>query len=153
MDDVKWVCRHFDQLTVRELYAIIKLRNEVFVVEQNCVFQDADDKDQQSYHLGGLIGDELVAYSRLVPAGVSYSYNSIGRVITSPKHRKEGLGKALMTEAIRQMENLFGKHSIKIGAQLYLKKFYEGFGFRQSSETYLEDGIPHIKMLLENKMP
>ena len=153
MNDVKWVCKRFDELTAHELYAIIKLRNEVFVVEQNCVFQDADDKDQYCYHLNGLIRDELVAYSRLVPAGISYSYNSIGRVITSPAHRKEGLGKALMTEAIRQIENLFEKQSIKIGAQLYLRKFYEGFGFRQSSETYLEDGIPHIEMLLEHPTP
>jgi ElaA protein len=149
MNDVKWVCKHFDELTAHELYAIIKLRNEVFVVEQTCVFQDADDKDQYCYHLCGFVSNKLVAYARLVPAGISYSYNSIGRVITSPGHRKEGLGKALMTEAIRQVEKLFGRNSLKIGAQLYLKDFYEGFGFRQCGEMYLEDGIPHIEMVLE----
>ena len=150
MDDIKWVCKHFNELTVHELYALIKLRNEVFVVEQNCVFQDADDNDQHCFHLCGLVGNVLVAYARIVPAGVTYPYNSIGRVITSPAYRKEGFGKALMTEAIKQVENLFGKKPIKIGAQLYLKRFYQDFGFRQTGEMYLEDGIPHIEMLLEH---
>ena len=147
---ITWVCQPFDELTVHELYAIIKLRNEVFVVEQNCVFQDADDKDQFCFHLSGLtINNKLAAYARLVPAGVSYSYISIGRVITSPGHRKEGFGKALMRQAINECYRLFGKQPIKIGGQLYLKDFYESFGFKQTSKMYLEDDIPHIEMVLE----
>jgi ElaA protein len=141
------MCKPFDGLDVHELYAIIKLRNEVFVVEQNCVFQDADNKDQQCYHLSGTINNELVAYARLVPAGVSFENISIGRVITSPAHRKSGFGKSLMTKAIEECNELFGEQSIQIGAQLYLKDFYQSFGFNQISDMYLEDDIPHIEML------
>jgi ElaA protein len=149
MHALTWVCKSFDELNPHELYAIIKLRNEVFVVEQNCVFQDADDKDRYCYHLCGLAGNELAAYARLVPAGISYPYISIGRVVTSPVHRKAGIGRALMTQAINECYRLFGKQTIKIGAQLYLKDFYQSFGFRQTGEMYLEDDIPHIEMLLE----
>ncbi|WP_018616728.1 GNAT family N-acetyltransferase [Segetibacter koreensis] len=147
MQNIKWTCKYFHELTPYELYDVVKLRNEVFVVEQNCVFQDADDKDQKCYHLMGFVDDELVAYARLVPAGVSYKYISIGRVVTSRKVRSKGAGKALLDMAISQCNLLFGEQSIKIGAQLYLKKFYEGFGFKQTSDIYDEDGIPHIKML------
>lgn len=147
MHDIEWICKYFDVLTPFELYAIIKLRNEVFVVEQNCVFQDADDKDQECYHLMGQVKNELAAYARLVPAGISYEYISIGRIVTSPAFRSKGAGKALLTAAIDQCNLLFGEQTIQIGAQLYLKKFYESFGFRQTTEVYDEDGIPHIKML------
>lgn len=149
MHALTWVCKPFDELNSHELYAIIKLRNEVFVVEQNCVFQDADDKDRYCHHLCGLVGNELAAYARLVPAGISYPYISIGRVVTSPVHRKAGIGRALMTQAINECYRLFGKQTIKIGAQLYLKDFYQSFGFRQTGGMYLEDDIPHIEMLLE----
>ena len=148
MLSINWKCKSFDALTPYELYDIIKLRNEVFVVEQKCVFQDADNKDQQCYHLLGFVGSDLAAYARLVPKGVSYDDKiSIGRVVTSPAHRGAGAGKALMAKAIEQCISLFGEQSIKIGAQLYLKKFYESFGFVHSSEVYDEDGIPHIKMI------
>jgi ElaA protein len=147
MHRISWKCTFFDALTPYELYAIIKLRNEVFVVEQNCVFQDADDKDQHCYHLMGFAGEELAAYARLVPSGVSYPFISIGRVVTSPNFRRGGAGKRLMEKAISECYQLFGRQTIKIGAQLYLKKFYERFGFKQSSESYLEDEIPHIEML------
>jgi len=147
MLQVNWQCKFFDALTPSQLYDIIKLRNQVFVVEQNCVFQDADDKDQQCYHLMGFVEGELAAYTRLVPAGVSYNYISIGRVVTASKYRNTGLGKALMMQSIDECFRLFGKQTIKIGAQLYLKKFYEGFSFTQSSDMYLEDDIPHIEML------
>jgi ElaA protein len=121
---------------------------EVFVVEQNCVYQDADCKDLKCHHLIGTINNTIAAYSRLVPAGVSYNnLMSIGRVITSPAYRKSGAGKALMQKSIEQCYELFGKQPIKIGAQLYLKKFYESFGFEQTSDVYDEDGIPHIEML------
>jgi len=149
MDGIVWKCKAFDSLTRFELYAIIRLRNEVFVVEQKCVFQDADNKDQQCFHLMGYIDSQLAAYARLVPAGVSYNYISIGRVITSPMFRNAGVGKALMQQAIEYCNSLFNKQPIKIGAQLYLKKFYEGFGFRQTGEVYDEDGINHIYMLKE----
>lgn len=146
MENIKWLCKPFETLTPKELYAIIRLRNEVFVVEQNCVFQDADNKDQKCIHLLGFIGEELVAYSRLVPPFISYDEMSIGRVVTSPAHRNEGLGKALMEQSILECEKLFEIGPIKIGAQLYLKKFYGNFGFVQSSEVYDEDGIDHIEM-------
>jgi ElaA protein len=144
--DIQWTLKHFSELTPVELYAALQLRNEVFVVEQNCVFQDADDKDQSSYHLLGFYHDKLVAYTRLVPPGVAYDEPSIGRVITSPSVRGTGAGKKLMDVSIEKIYQLYGMHPIKIGAQLYLKKFYEGFGFVQTGEPYLEDGIPHIYM-------
>ena len=147
MPGIQWSCKYFDALTPFELYDIIKLRNEVFVVEQNCVFQDADAKDQKCYHLMGLVENQLAAYARLVPPGVSYEYVSIGRIVTSPAYRAKGVGKALLVAAINQCNSLFGEQTIKIGAQLYLKKFYEGFGFRQTSDVYDEDGIPHIMMI------
>jgi ElaA protein len=142
-----WLLKRFDELTPYQLYAILQLRNEVFVVEQNCVFQDADDKDQNSYHLMGFSDNKLVAYTRLVPAGVSYEQASIGRVVTSPSVRRSGAGKLLMQQSIDSLYTLFGKVPIKIGAQLYLQHFYESFGFERISDIYLEDGIEHIYML------
>ena len=147
MQDIEWLCKYFDELTAHELYAILKLRNEVFVVEQNCVFQDADDKDQKCYHLMGILQNKLAAYARLVPAGAAYKNVSIGRIVTSPQFRNRGAGKALMTSAISQCNELFNEQTIQIGAQLYLKKFYESFGFKQTSDVYDEDGIPHIEMI------
>ena len=150
---IKWTLKKFDELTPHELYAILQLRNEVFVVEQNCVFQDADNKDPFSYHLMGWKNKTLVAYSRIIPVSVAYdSLPSIGRVVTSPKVRRTGVGKILMQQSIEKSEKLFGKSAIKLGAQLYLKKFYESFGFIQSSETYLEDGIPHIEMVRQERV-
>ncbi len=143
-----WTCKPFDELTTRELYALLQLRSEVFVVEQNCVFQDMDDKDQYSWHLMGWHNNLLAAYTRLVPAGISFQEVSIGRVVTSPKMRKSGAGRTLMNKSIETTHRIFGKQAIRIGAQLYLKKFYESFGFQQSSDIYLEDGIEHIEMLL-----
>ena len=144
-----WIFKKFDELTPGELYACLQLRNEVFVVEQNCVFQDADDKDQICYHLMCWEGKKLLAYTRIAPPGICYEESSIGRVVSSPSVRGKGTGKLLMQKSIELVYSLFGKGSaIKIGAQLYLKKFYESFGFKQSSDIYIEDGIEHIKMLL-----
>ncbi len=149
MEQINWLCKHFNQLTASELYVILQLRNEVFVVEQNCVFQDADDKDQECYHLCGFLNGQLAAYARLVPAGVGYrEHIAIGRVITSPKFRNSGLGRHLMQRAIEACNNLFGTQTIKIGAQQHLEHFYGSFGFKQVGEPYLEDNIPHIVMLL-----
>ena len=146
-----WVCKKFGELTAEELYAILRLRSEVFVVEQNCVFLDMDNKDQYCDHLAGWQGDKLVGYARIVPAGISYSESSIGRVVSSPSTRKTGMGKKLMKESIEQIRNLFHTDTIRIGAQLYLQKFYESFGFTRDGEIYLEDNIPHILMLKEPK--
>ena len=144
---VHWVLKKFDELTPYELYAILQLRNAVFVVEQACVFQDADDKDQGSYHLMGFSKSSLVAYTRLLPPGLAYDQASIGRVVTAPAARRNGIGKILMKQSINAVYSLFGSGAIKIGAQLYLKAFYESFGFVQTGTPYLEDGIPHIYML------
>lgn len=143
-----WLCKKFDALTSHELYAILQLRNEVFVVEQNCVFQDADNKDQYCYHLMGWQENDLAAYSRILPPEISYSESSIGRIVTSPKARRNGIGRELVKQSIEELYILFGKIPIKIGAQMYLQKFYESFGFKQTSDIYLEDDIPHIEMLL-----
>src|SRR6266540_4301244 len=139
---VNWLLKKFDDLTSQELYAILQLRNEVFVVEQNCVFQDAYNKDQLSYHLMGWNDEMLVAYSRIIPPGIVYEFPSIGRVVTSPHARRNGKGKNLMKESIEAVQKLFGNVTIKLGAQLYLKNFYESFGFIQTGDIYLEDGIP-----------
>ena len=145
---LKWICKKFDELTPEELYNIIRLRNEIFVVEQNCVFQDADNKDQLSYHFMGIENGELVAYTRLIPAGVSYKEASIGRVVISIPERGKGTGRELMDLSIIELYKIWGKQPIRIGAQLYLKNFYESFGFQQNSNIYIEDGIDHIEMIL-----
>lgn len=144
---IQWSLKKFEELSPFQVYEILQLRNEVFVVEQNCVFQDADDKDQGSYHLLGVNENKLVAYTRIVPPGLIYEEASIGRVVTSPAVRRSGAGKLLMEESISSVFKLFGKRPIKIGAQLYLKAFYQTFGFEQVSDIYLEDGIEHIYML------
>ena len=144
---IEWTCKTFKELTVHELYAILQLRNEVFVLEQNCPYQDADNKDQKSWHFCGWLGETLVAYVRLLPPGVSFTETSIGRVVTSPAHRKGGFGRLLMQNAIEQSGLIFGKQNIRIGAQLYLRKFYESLGFKQCSNMYLEDNIEHIEMM------
>ena len=142
-----WVLKPFESLTPHELYAILRLRSEVFVMEQNCIFLDMDNKDQFSYHLMGWDGNKLVASTRLLAPGKSYNYMSIGRVVTSPAFRGKGAGKELMNVSIEKCYELFGKGPIKIGAQLYLKQFYKSFGFKQTSDMYLEDNIEHIEMI------
>lgn len=145
---MNWVLKKFEDLTPHELYAILQLRNEVFVVEQNCAYQDADNKDLHSFHLMGWKDNKLVAYTRLLPPGLSYPEPSIGRVVTSPSVRKEGYGRELMKTSIDKVYNLFGHQPVRIGAQLYLKNFYASLGFQQMSGIYLEDGIEHIEMIL-----
>ena len=145
---MRWVLKKFPELTPEELYELLRLRAAVFVVEQTCAFQDLDNKDQHCYHLLGYLEHELVAYTRLVPPGISYTAASIGRVVTSPDHRKKGYGKILMQESIATCDSLFGKQTIIIGAQCYLEAFYNSFGFVASGDIYLEDGIEHIEMTL-----
>lgn len=144
---IKWVVKEFNALSPHELYAILRLRSEVFVVEQNCAYLDLDNKDQFSYHLLGFQDNTLVAYSRLIPPGGSYKEASIGRVANLPSLRRSGLGKLLIEMSIKHAEELFGKKPIRIGAQHYLKNFYHAFGFEQMSDVYDEDGIEHIEML------
>jgi ElaA protein len=147
---ITWTIREFSSLTPNELYAILQLRSEVFVVEQNCVFLDMDNKDQGSMHLMGWENDKLVAYSRIVPPDLIYKQPSIGRVVTSPGNRRSGMGRILMNESITRTVALYGDRDIKIGAQFYLKGFYESLGFIQTSDIYLEDGIQHIEMILKS---
>lgn len=143
----EWICKKFEELTPYELYAILRLRSEVFVVEQNCVYLDADNKDQECWHFAGWDNNLPIAYVRLVPPGKSFKEPSIGRVVTSPKYRTGGHGRVLMQKAIGLCKEKYGSQSIRIGAQLYLKKFYESLGFVQGSDSYLEDGIEHIEMI------
>ncbi|MFQ5445621.1 MAG: GNAT family N-acetyltransferase [Saprospiraceae bacterium] len=142
-------CKAFHELTAPQLYTIMVLRQEVFVVEQNCVYLDADGKDYSSYHLMGYDdGGKLVAYARLMPRGTSYeNHASIGRVVTAATHRRKGLGRALMKVALDTMEQIFPGEDIKVGAQVYLREFYESLGFVVSGAEYLEDGIPHYPMV------
>lgn len=147
---LQWNCKRFEELSAAELYELLRLRSEVFVVEQNCVFLDMDGMDQGCWHLMGTNeSGELVAYTRLVPPGTIYPMASIGRVVSAPAARSTGAGRALMQESIERVYNLFGKGDIKIGAQYYLKNFYSSFGFEQVSDIYLEDGIEHIYMILK----
>jgi ElaA protein len=144
----QWACKTFQELSVEELYSVLRLRSDVFVVEQNCIFLDQDNKDQYCYHIMGWEGKNLVASTRLVPKGVSYpDYHSIGRVVNNRDFRGLGLGKELMEYSIEKCIEHFGNGQIKIGAQLYLKRFYESLGFVQSSDVYDEDGIDHIEMI------
>ncbi len=146
MTSFEITCKPFNDLSPHELYDILRLRSEVFVVEQNCVFLDADDKDQYCDHVM-VRTDQLVATARLVPPGVIYPEMSVGRIVSHLSARGSGAGKAVVRESIRILESKFGKQPIRIGAQYYLRKFYESFGFEQCSDIYDEDGIDHIHML------
>lgn len=146
--EFKYIIKAFNNLSATELYAILRLRSEVFVVEQNCVYLDTDNKDLKCHHLMLFnIDEELVAYARLVPPGISFTEMSIGRVVTSPKVRGTGAGRRLMNIAIENCVLIFGEGSIKIGAQAYLRSFYGSLGFNEVGEVYDEDGIPHIDMI------
>lgn len=143
--------KSFSQLTTMQLYQLIKLRVDVFVVEQNCPYSELDNKDHQQdvYHLLGYQGDKLIACARLLPKGVSYPSVSIGRVAISKSHRGGGFGHQLLQEALSACDLLWPGESIEIGAQEYLSEFYQHHGFIPTSAMYLEDDIPHIDMKLE----
>jgi len=142
----------FAELDTSLLYDIMVLRQDVFIVEQNCPYLDADGKDQESYHLVGINeSDEVLAYTRLLPQGVSYdNYCSIGRVVTSSKVRGQGAGKDIMIKSIELCKTLFPKQKIKISAQTYLDRFYTELGFQSTGESYLEDDIPHQAMIYKD---
>ena len=142
----KYKIKTFSQLTITELYEILQLRAEVFVVEQDCVYQDVDGKDQKALHVFGLKNHQIVAYTRIFKPGDYFENTSIGRVVVSEKERKYGYGHELMTASIKAIKEHFNEDKITISAQVYLKKFYESHRFIKVGEEYLEDGIPHIRM-------
>jgi len=143
-----WSIVHFDDLSVNQLFDLLSLRTEVFIVEQNCPYQDADEKDRKSYHVMGYDKrNKLMAVSRVLPPGISYSEISIGRIATSLEHRNKKYGHEMMQVCIGYIYRKFGKNPIRISAQEHLKKFYEKHGFIQVSKPYQEDGILHIEML------
>ncbi|MBO3838683.1 GNAT family N-acetyltransferase [Streptococcus suis] len=144
---MQWEIKAFDQLSLQELYGILTLRVDVFVVEQACPYPEVDDKDPNCLHLLGTDEGELVAYLRILPAGLSYDEVSIGRVVIKSSHRGKGLGRPMMEQAIHFITNEWKERQIKIGAQAHLEKFYSSLGFEPVSEVYLEDGIPHLDML------
>jgi ElaA protein len=147
MSGLQWRCLTFEQLSTQDLYAVLQLRSEVFVVEQNCVFQDMDGSDAQALHLLGEQGGALVAYARCFGPGIKYSEASIGRVITRGSLRGTGAGHVLMREALRVCHSHWPSAPVRIGAQARLQDFYREHGFEPASGLYLEDGIDHIEML------
>lgn len=143
---LKFILKRFNELSVPELYELLQLRSEVFVVEQNCIYQDLDGKDEKALHLFGVYNDKIVAYSRLFAPGYYFEEASIGRVVVDEQNRKNKWGHLLLEESIKAIKDAYNTEAITISAQLYLKKFYESHGFIQEGADYLEDGIPHIKM-------
>ena len=144
---IEWRFKTYNELTKDELYALLRLRAAVFVVEQDCPYQDVDNKDQLGYHLLGFYDEKLVAYLRIFKPGDYFQELAIGRVVVDPIHRSQGLGHQLMQQALAFIETNFDDKTIRISAQTYLKNFYEAHGFKQIGEGYLEDGLPHIGML------
>ena len=147
--EIEWKIKRFEELSVRELYSLLKLRSDVFIVEQNCVYHDIDGKDEKALHLLGECDGKIVAYSRLFKTGDYFENASIGRVVINADNRDKKWGHDLMQESIAGIKHHFGETKITISAQLYLQKFYESHGFVQTSEMYLEDDIPHIEMKRE----
>ena len=146
---ISWSIKSFDELNKNELYDLLKLRSEVFVVEQNCVYQDIDDKDIKGTHFFGQDGSDLIAYLRVMEVGVFYpNHISFGRVVVKQTHRNKKLGNEILAKAINFCRKKFPKTPIKISAQTHLKSFYNQFGFEFKGEAYLEDGIPHCAMYL-----
>lgn len=142
-----YVLKKFDQLTLDELYNLLRLRNEVFIVEQKCSYQDLDYKDYKAHHLLLYKGEQLVAYSRIFPEKVSFNEASIGRIIVCKEYRSTGLGKILMEKSIESLFTLHGKQPIRIGAQYYAVPFYKKFGFETEGNIYFEEHIEHIEMV------
>lgn len=146
-----WFNKPFEKLTNDELYALLKLRVDVFVVEQDCPYPELDNYDQQAIHYFLKINEEFAAYVRILPSNSKYEEVSIGRVLVLKKFRRQGYAQQIMQKAIDYVMNEWKETRIKVQGQEYLKDFYSGFGFEQVSESYLEDGIPHIDMIWEAK--
>ncbi|WGH74625.1 GNAT family N-acetyltransferase [Tenacibaculum tangerinum] len=144
---MNFIVKRFQELTTSELYDLLQLRSEVFVVEQDCVYQDLDGKDQKALHVLGVKEGNIIAYARLFNSGEYFNTPSIGRVIVKKTERRYGYGHDLMKVAIKAISDNYKETTITISAQTYLQKFYESHGFKQVGEGYLEDGIPHIRMV------
>ena len=146
-----WFDKQFQQLTAHELWAVLRLRQQVFVLEQKCLYPDIDDSDRHAQHLAYWVDGEVLAYARLLAPGISYEQASIGRVAVAPAARASKLGRELMLRSIKILETQYPNHAIKIGAQKYLENFYNKLGFATISDAYIEDGIEHIHMLKNAK--
>lgn len=144
---MNFIVKRFQELTTSELYELLQLRSEVFVVEQDCVYQDIDGKDQKALHVIGVKEGKIVAYTRLFNSGEYFDTPSIGRVVVKETERKYGYGHDLIKASIKAIVDNYNETTITISAQTYLQKFYESHGFKQIGEGYLEDGIPHIRMV------
>jgi ElaA protein len=147
---MKWIIKKYNELTVDEFHNILQLRINVFVVEQNCPYPELDGKDKYAYHFFAFMEEnpyQIIAYTRIFKPGDYYEKAAIGRVVVHPDFRKDGLGYKLIVKSITQVKKHFKTVEIQIGAQTYLKKFYESLGFKKVGKDYLEDGIPHIYML------
>ena len=147
---MQWYFKTFDELTINEFHAILQLRINVFVVEQNCPYEELDNKDKKALHLFAFEEDTpdiIIAYTRIFKPGDYYKEAALGRVVVHPDFRKQQLGYELIKKTISAIEDNFNTSTIKIGAQTYLQKFYESFGFKQIGDEYMEDGIPHIHMI------
>ncbi|MDD3772338.1 MAG: GNAT family N-acetyltransferase [Weeksellaceae bacterium] len=142
-----WHFKKFEEFNPNELYAILRLRNDVFIVEQKCIYNECDNKDPKCFHLWCTQNNKIIGYCRIVPPGVSYKEASFGRIVSHPDYRHLKIGHSLMRYLIQIIQNFYPSTPIRISAQTYLKKFYESYGFEQVSEEYLEDNLPHMEML------
>ena len=143
---IEWVKKKWSEISLEELYSVLRLRSEVFVVEQDCVYQDIDNKDQIAIHLLGYINKELIAYSRLFDEGEYFKETSFGRAIIKKEKRGQGYGDELVKESLKTIKNYYGNKKVKISAQAHLKTFYSKHDFIAKGKEYLEDGIPHVSM-------
>lgn len=144
---MNWELKKFKELKVEEIYKILEIRNKVFIVEQQCAYQDCDGKDENAYHLYLQDNDKIIAYLRILKKGVSYDEISIGRVLVNKNYRGKGISREMMLKAMNFIELNLNEKEIKIQAQAYLINFYKSLGFKEVSDEYLEDNIPHIDML------
>jgi ElaA protein len=150
---IQWSCKHFNELGLSELYALLRLRQIVFSVEQDCAYLDADGDDLDAHHILGFDGQTLLAYARILKPGARYEQSSIGRVITAAEIRRTGFGRALMQVALEHCAHLYPDVGVRISAQARLEKFYQALGFVTDGEPYSEDNIPHLAMNLAASGP
>ena len=149
---MQWILKKFQDLTVNEFHDILQLRINVFIVEQNCPYPELDDKDKIAFHLFGINKEnKMIAYTRIFKPGDYYKEAAFGRVVVHQDYRNQKMGFQLVEQTIIEIHKLFGNTNIKIGAQTYLNNFYQSFGFHQVGDDYIEDGIPHIHMLINNE--
>ena len=149
---MRWILKKFQDLTVDEFHDILLLRINVFIVEQNCPYPELDDKDKIAFHLFGINKEnKMIAYTRIFKPGDYYKEAAFGRVVVHQDYRNQKMGFQLVEQTIIEIHKLFGNTNIKIGAQTYLNNFYQSFGFHQVGDDYIEDGIPHIHMLINNE--